>query len=525
MITQNTGRIRLSEYQTMGGKDFDSVHLSKFFRNDTPYNFGVKVAQLYSASDKFSYKPYMHLTEAQGRIFYTDNALYQWSIFADNYRLAEVIEYPDSDTNTRPGWNSEEFDIILSEPWYSRSEIISSDDPNVALEVLADPIEEGAGYRYTVRMESSRPSDFVDLELLQPGRHFRSVSSSIANEMNPDYPGIVFGSFINLESQIGSYSRSFTVTDRMITDELNAMERGDSVAKKDSMYAGYTDNIYDQKNKKVIKQGMFIPYAESLVGDQLAMDKEWALKWGQGATDRTDASGRYKKYRSPGWYELVKDGQTMQHNGNLNVDDFEDFFQSILINRNDESDRVMQLVTGTLGERLFDLLLSDAASGYLTSLDTSNDYFVRNMQGGRAGDLEYGFQFKRYSGKSGLIVELIKDPSLDRQDMDGRRYPYNQQYTIESATMNIMDFSYRRDSKSPDGSNMAIAKMKRQTEYYWEAGGPIDPRTGRITDGSQVANRNKRVGCFMSDTGGLIIWDTSSIGQIRLNMDNVVYAS
>lgn len=515
--TRSGAYTQLQEYHNYGGKDFDSIHLSRFFNRDEPHDFGVMVTQMYSASDKFSYKPMLNMTEAAGRVFYIDGPLYKWRVMADDYKLATVVE---SVSGTRPGVNGEEFELILSEPWYSRGEVIMSDDPEVSLYVVADPIEKGMGFAYIVRLDGGAPMDYVDPNLLEQGRNFRSSSSATALELNEDYPGITWGSYIDLQSQTSAFARSFTMTDRAVVEQLNARDRGD-VSNSD-LFKGYTFPIYDSKTKKKIQDGGFMTFGESKVMDALKCDMENSMYWGRTGKMK-DARGIDNIWRAPGWNQIVKDGHTLEHNGNLLADDFEDFFMGIMLNRNDRANRYVVVSTGTLGEKIFDIAVSQSASGFLTSLDSSGDSFIRNTGQG-PGQLEYGFQFRRYVGKTGFVMELQHDPKKDSLQYDGRRYPYNQRYPIESATMDFFNVSTNGISAAPDKSNIAMVKLKRQSEYYWYTGA-IDPKTGRPDSGQSIQNEGKITACRMADTGGLVVFDPSSIGQIRLRLDNYVYAS
>lgn len=507
----NSGRLVLQEYNNFGGSKFDSIHLSKFFEKGTPYNFGMMDAEIFASADKFEYKPMVAATEAAGRVYYIPGNTYRWQLGVKNYKFADIVG--KTYTGSRPGWNGEEFEIVLSEPYYEEPEVLMLDSPDALVEIVGQPREEGIGWAYTVRVQSSDPNMFIDPRLIEVGRQVRCVGTSVADEMNQLGAGIDFGTAIDLQAQIGAFSRKFELTDKAIQEQLNASRMGTSPSNPDlSVASGYTFPIYDAKQKKNVKDGGFLTFAESKLRDALYMDKEGMYNYGY-MSERKDYTGRYSKKTGAGFRQLVKDGFEHPHNGSLTEDDLEDFLFTILNNRTQQSERRITISTATLGERIFDQMLAESMQGALTTVNSDSDKFVRQIPGGRPGELQYGYQFKSYMGKSGLVVDLINDPKKDSFFWDGRRYPYNPNFTVDSMRMDIYDFSPQANSKSPDKSNMAVVKTMGGEEYWW-SGGAVDPRTGRVSDGRVVQSMEKMVQCRMADTGGLVIWDTSRIGAL-----------
>ena len=196
----------------------------------------------------------------------------------------------------------------------------------------------------------------------------------------------------------------------------------------------------------------------------------------------------------------------------LTLEQLENYFMSIFLTRVDEGNRKIVVSTGSLGHKIFDQLISEEVSQFLT-LDR---YYVQPMAGGSgSNDLQYGYQFKKFISKNGLEVSLQSNPMLDDPFYCPRRYPNNPIYTVDSARMDIMDFGAAGSSMAPGASNMSMLKEAGVDSYYL-VGGVVDPQQGVVTDGSFRQNPMKEVIFRREKSAGLQVWDTSRIGSIIL---------
>lgn len=507
-IITNGSRIQLQEYQGFGGKHFDSTHISKFFKSDAPHDFGLKVSQIFTSSNKFKYKALTDLTEASGNIHEIVGDTYRWSLYGDDYRFNRVVKLLETG-NSRPGINGQEFKIGLAEGWYEEPDVISGENNNYQMEIVGLPINRGNYWEYTVRLQTSNPNEFVPIEELYEGREFRVVSSSVAIEKNQLFGTVSMGSQVDLQSQIGAFSKEFSLTDRVIREQKAAMSKGESFSRDGSVMGGYAFNLYDPITKQPVKRKGVMTFLEAKILDDVEMDCEYAMTFGKVST-RSDYTGRYIKKTGPGFRQLVKDGHEWIHNGSITLEQLENYLMTIFLTRVDEGDREITISTGTLGMRIMDQLISEEISQFLT-LDR---YYINQMSDGTGrNDLEYGYQFKRFIAKNGVVVNLQVDPMKDDPYYCPRRDPNNSIYTLDSARMDIYDFGASSASMAPGRANMSMIKTAGVDSYYL-VGGVVDPDKGVVTDGSMRASGDKSVYFRREKSGGLCIWDTSRVGSI-----------
>lgn len=505
-VLTNGGRIQLQEYQGFGGKHFDSVHLSRFFNYDQPHDFGVMVSQLFTASNLYSYKALTDMTYASGNYYEIQGTTYRWSVFGDDYRLNRVIANLEA-SNTRPGLNGQEFKIGLAEGWYEEPAVLTGENNNYLCEVVGKPINRGNYWEYTLRLQSSNPNEYLPVEELYEGTEWRRVTTSVGSENNQIFEGIEMGSQVDLQSQVGTHAREFSVTDRIIREQKAA----GNVSRDKSVMGGYAFKLYDPKSGRPVDKSAFLTFAEAKLLDTVEMDCEYSMYFGKVSTKK-DYTGRYIKRTSPGFRELVKDGHEWVHNGSITLEQLENYFMSIFLTRVDEGNRKIVVSTGSLGHKIFDQLISEEVSQFLT-LDR---YYVQPMAGGSgSNDLQYGYQFKKFISKNGLEVSLQSNPMLDDPFYCPRRYPNNPIYTVDSARMDIMDFGAAGSSMAPGASNMSMLKEAGVDSYYL-VGGVVDPQQGVVTDGSFRQNPMKEVIFRREKSAGLQVWDTSRIGSIIL---------
>lgn len=509
-VLTNGQRIQLQEQRGFGGKHFNTVSMAELFNYDQPHDFGVMVSQIFTASNKFGYKAITDMTEASGNTYEITGSLYKWTLFGDDYRYLRVIKNLET-SNTRPGINGSEFKIGLSEGWHEEPDVLMPENNEYFCEIVGKPINRGNYWEYTLRLQTSDPNAFLPVEELYEGREWRAVSTSVATEENQIFGTTQFGSQVELQSQIGAYAREFSLTDRMIREQINKTKTSEQINRANSVMGGYAFQLYDSKNNKPIDKAGFMTFLEAKLMDETELDCEVMMYFGK-ASVRKDYTGKYIKRTGPGFRELVKDGHEWIHNGSFTLEQLENYLMSIFLTRIDEGEREITISTGTLGHRIFDELISEEVSGFLT-LDR---YYVQPMAGGSgANDLQYGYQFKRFIAKNGIVVNLQSNPLLDDRYYCPRRYPNNNIYSVDSARMDIMDFGSSSSSMAPGQANMAMIKEAGVDSYY-VLGGVIDPRKGVVTDGSFIQNGMKSVYFRREKSGSLNVWDTSRIGAIVL---------
>lgn len=515
-----SGVISLHEHDGFGGSFYDTRHLSNFYNYDQPHHFGMMVANIFTSADRFTEKILTGLTLARGNYVGIDDDIYRWCLSGDDTRLFRVSDFVETGNN-RPGFNNQEFRIVLDKPWMHEPDIIMGEDNRLLLEIVGHPQQIGEGrYMYTVRMQSSDPTFYMPVDQIQVGRTFRKSSTSVGTELNQLYGTGQWGSQIELQSQIGAYAEKVEVTDKIVRKEIAARKKGKSASKEgynamNGMVAPF--KIITKKGKE-INAGTFITYAEMDVFERLNSGREEMMTFGH-VSERPDYHGSYIKRTGPGYRQLVLDGHIYYHNGSLSAQELEDFFMQIFYYRKGIRERNVVIDTGTLGARFFDQLLSDEASAFLT-LDT---LYIRKApaeatDGIGNHQLEYGAEFVSFTAKNGVKVRRVYNPMKDDPDICRRFHPDNPTYTVDSARMDIYDFAGQTDSVAPGQSNMSMIMENGVDEYFWVSD-LIDPQRGVVNDGSRVSNPDKAISCRRATSGSLCVWDSSRIASIIYEPD------
>lgn len=515
---RKSGVMVLQEHEGFGGSSFDARTLSTFFNYDRPHDFGRMVSKIFTSSDRFTTKVLTGMTYAKGNYTVIDSDTYRWCLTGDDEQLFYVKEFVETG-NTRPGFGEQEFRIVLDKGWLHEPDVIQAEDNRFSLRIIGDPQQTGEGhYTYRVKMQGSDPALFIPPSQLQVGLTFKKISTQTGTNMNQKYGSTQWGSQLELQSQVGAYAEEFKVDDKTIRKEISARKRGEfkrgPKTNSDGSYTGYgaLSGYYAPfsvfSDGKMIKSGAFIPFMEADLMERIEMDREMMMVFGRNSTT-IDNTGRSVMRTGPGFRELVLDGHIYYHNGSITAQQIEDFFMQIFIYRKNEGERDVVVDTGTLGARMFDQLLADEASAFLT-IDT---HYVRQMEGGANWELEYGAQFKSFRAKNGIRVRLVMNPTKDDPNICRRMHPENPIYTIDSARMDVYDFGSQMDSIAPNQSNISMIMEEGIEEYYWIA--PlVDPNSGMPTDGRKVASGQKGVTCRRAASGSLCVWDTSRIGSI-----------
>lgn len=509
MFSRDNGRILLQEYAGFGGNRFDSNDLTNFMNYDNPHKFGVMVSKVFTSDHRFYDKPLTALTNAVGNYYVIPNALYTWDLIGDDERLFTVVELVT--TETRPGFMGRSFEIKLDEGWMREPDIIMGEDNRFMLRIIGDPIQQGNGWIYKVELQDGDENSYIPVSEISTGKTFMKASTSVSTERNQKYGTGQWGSAFQLQSQVGAYAEEFTVTDRVVREEILARRKGVASKKETPNMSGYVFGV--RQNGKAINGGAFMPFQVADLNERLEMDREIMCVFGKLSTSR-DNTEQYIRRTGPGWRQMVQDGWEYIHNGNLTVQDLEDYLMGIFLTRKDEAHRDIVIDTGTLGARMLDQLLSDEAKAFLTV----DSHFIRQMGGGENWELEYGAQFKHFVAKNGVKVRLKMNAMKDDPKFCRRFYPENNIYTIDSARMDIYDFGESVSSDARGGANMSMIKQDLLDEYHWICG-VIDPTTGVMNDGGKTYSPSKELTCRRATSGSVCVWDTKRIGSIIYEPD------
>lgn len=506
-MNRQSGQLEISYYKGFGGKDYDSHHYAAAFRSEAPHHFGMQVSKLFSAKNRYDERILTNMTYMSGNfeVIYTDT--YKWTLAGDSDVDFTITRFLETGNST-PGKGTATFRIELDKGWLAEPDIIQWEDNRFpGGEIIGAPVMSGSGnWIYTVRLQSSDPNMWIDPAQLQPGMTVIKASTSIVTEMNNKAGTDSYNSQMDLQCQIGAFAEEFSITDKVVRQEIAAVRRGEDLnnvlPKKYRTSEGYAFTI--RQGDKVIPRGAFITMAEARLLERIDMDCEWAMHFGTNSTLPDVDTGRIKK-TAPGFRELVKDGHTFTHNGSLTAQTLEDYLHDIFLHRVNGEDRKIKISTGEGGMRMFHQILADEANSFLT-LDTN--YIKPTTSSYNSNSLQFGAQFTKFIANNGIEVELVYDPMKDNRKYCKRRHPDNPAYTIDSFRMDIYDFG------SSDGDTNMKMLIEHGIDSYAYVSNMVDPKTGVINTGAKVASFDKGIRMRREKSGSLWVKDTSRIGSI-----------
>lgn len=477
-----SSQLKVKYYEGFGGSFVDSDYLAAAYDTGKPHVFQNLFTKVYTAMNRFSDKPLLAMTNAAGNKIMLDDEIYRWYLQGAEDKALRVVENLES-ANATPGIGGTTFRLKLDEDWVSAPEVLLGEHNEYPLRIVAGPIPDGNGYIYEVELEMDDTSIFFPPALLEVGKEFCKAWTSVASEMNDEFGGQYYSSSYMLESQVGAFAQEFSITDKALRQE-----------------GRIGIPLKDKAGNKVER---FLPMAEMKMYDEIEMSIEVQLWLGKKSTKRA-ANGYWKK-TGPGLREQLKDGHVEYYSGNLTEQRLKDYLLDIFFGRNDEGNRKVTLMTGTMGAIMFHELLANAASGFLT-VDSN---YVSRVGGNMPRHLSYGAQFTHYQGPEGVEVDLMKVPLYDNRKYCKRMHPIDTNRPIDSYRMTIVDFA--NPTSSSLGSNVNFLEVK---DTYREGyiPGTVTP-TGPLKGGMTV----KKVAAyerFVERTAGIMVVDTSRTGEL-----------
>ena len=481
----------IKKYEGFGGNFVDSQYLGKAYETGTPYMFQTLMGKIFSSQTIFTGKPLIGMTGAKSYgTKEIDTEVFRWRLQGAEHRSAIVLENVEAG-NAMPGANNTTFRIKLDLDYFAAPDVLLGEDNDYPLQIVDGPVQDGIGYVYTVKIQGDNPSVFFPPYLLEPGKEFDKVWTTVASEYNREFGTQQYPSIFELESQVGAFAQKVTITNK---------------AMRDSGRLAFSFIYTDPKTGKEQLNSKFLPMAEAKMYDELYQSME-AQYWLGKKQTQPGPDGYWKK-TGPGVREQLKDSWNEYYSGPLTVERMKNYLLSIYFSRVNESDRKTVIMTGTAGSLAFHDALASEASSFFT-LDTNFiEEYKKNPK-----HLSYGAQFTHYRGPQGIEVTLVQNPLYDSLKYCKRRHPLYPEMPIDSARMTIMDFA----SKNGENSNIMQLRVKDTFAYGHTIGtvGPMGPVKGGAV-GSLIAGYD----IFVEGTGGVVIFDPTTCGELIYDADD-----
>lgn len=294
-----------------------------------------------------------------------------------------------------------------------------------------------------------------------------------------------------LEAQLGSFGQSLHVTDK---------------AWRESGKLGIKF-AHTNANGQTAEVSKFIPYAENLMVDEFYKTIEWAAVYGKKST--MAGPDKYWIKTGHGLREQLRDGWTQQFSGALSVTMLQDYLMSIFFGRADETNRDVKVMTGTLGSILFHNALAAVANGFLT-VDT---HYVRDIKSSTSTPwLAYGAEFRRYTGPSGIAVDLMLNPMYDSIKYCKQFHPQYPDMPIDSARMTFLDFGGMGIER-----NIELLKVK-DSFYYGYKPGMLAP-SGPIKNNGMFGELKAGYDVAIQGSFGIVMRDVTRGGELIMSVE------
>lgn len=474
----------IKHYDGMGGNFIDSQYLGNSYETGRPHVFENTLTKIYSSRSRFfTGKLLLNMTGGKGYgVKEIDTETYRWKLQGAEYKCARSMENIEVG-NPTPGINNTSFKLKLDLDYYANPDVIFPEDNDFPLEII-DSMQDGSGTIYTVRIQGDDPAVFLPPYLLEPGREFDKVWTSVASEYNERFGTQQYPASFMLESQVGAFAQKFTVTDKAWRDQG-----------KMTVDFLYTDPMSGVE-KKITK---FLPMAEAKMHDELYQSMEAAMWYGKKQT-RPGHKGYWVK-TGAGIRQQLRDSWIEYYNGALTVNRLKNYLMDIFFTRENETDRKVVAMTGTLGSLMFHDMLASESASFLT-VDT---HFTRQLSN-NPRHLAFGAQYTHYQGPEGIEVTLMKNPLYDSRKYCKRMHPQYPEFPIDSMRMTFLDFGSQGGE-----NNISMLKVKDTYRYGYHAGThtPMGP-----VKGGAVSALIAGYDMFTEGTAGIWMKDVTRGGEL-----------
>lgn len=482
----------IQKYHGFGGKFTDSQYLGNSYKI-APHVFENTLMKIYSSKNRFMAGTKDMLGMTGGKSFATkeiESEIYRWYMQGAEYKTAIVLENLESG-KVAPGLAFTTFRVKLDLDYFDYPDVLMGESSEYPVQVV-DKVYDGVGVIYTLKLQGDNPDIFFPPQYLEEGSEFSKVWTSVPSEYNDVGGTQQYPESFKLEAQVGAFSQHSHITDKAL---------------RQSGRLGIKFLYTNPDTGKTQQVENFIPMHEAAQQNEFYRSMNAQLIYGKKQTQ--EGHNGYWIKTGAGLREIYKEGHTYVYNSPLTENTLKDYLMSIFFARENEENRAVVAMTGTLGSLMFHDLLAASASSFFT-MDT---HFIREFNAGRVGHhLSYGSQFSHYQGPEGIELTLLKNKMYDSRQYDKRMHPIYTDMPIDSARMTFMDFGSDTDGQS----NICLIKVKESFRFGYVMGtvGPNGP-----VKGGQAGSLKAGYDTFMEGTAGLWIKDPTRGGELIYDVE------
>ena len=516
------------EHRDFGGSYVDSFTYARMFKSYGPYNFGIKVAQLFSQEigSHLINKKFTHYTIAQGNMYVLPGGVddYQWFVGSDaevEFRFTEFLGLAAD----QPGKGGLPFKIAIDQPWLHEPAVLRLNGgfQLPLLRILGHSTQRSANsFEYEVVIQDGDLNAYIPVAELAPDKTCVRVTSLVSDELNTKYAPDSFVDMFKLQSWVSNYANKAEFTDKAIRMEIGARNsgmpaptnqikmKGQPFMKGNAFTSGflYQADVRNKNQSKVITVGHYVTAIEARLEERTQMDREMAMTFARLEKTVDRDSGRIIKV-APGWEQISRDGHYYEHNGSLSLDLLFEFLNGVFLNKRSFKDRKIKLSGGEAAIRWLNKLIY---AEYAATVNVDS-HFTRpnpNPSGYSPQELQFGAQFTSIILPNGIEVSIDYDPMKDDKSIYKLVAPGTNS-TLESYSLDIFDFGVTdQNAQGADTSNICMV-MQDGVEEKYQIGNVYNFETGAIDDGSNAFGNNKELGLYRAMSGSLCVWDCREV--------------
>lgn len=185
---------------------------------------------------------------------------------------------------------------------------------------------------------------------LQNGAEWNKVSSAVANEDNRDFGGFQFYSIFQSEGYVQQHAIKVELSDKAarkakaFADEGDFDKAGNDLGRyANSIRHMWTSVGFNKTTGLPIMRFMSLLDAEAF--NELYRNVENTLMFGQESNILYSPEG-HQIYTASGLREQLRSGWVLEHNGNMSLQELEDWFDSIIKDKISEGEQQIVLSAG-----------------------------------------------------------------------------------------------------------------------------------------------------------------------------------
>jgi hypothetical protein len=344
-----------------------------------------------------------------------DKNLVRWRIYGEPERRAMSYGDPQAALNlTEYGLNGLEFEIWVDVDWFKEHDLLAP-VRNKRCQVMVTSDEgvpyEG-GYLYTVKVLGD-PEDAFDPDLLASSEYWIKMGSVQSHEVIGSMGSLQFGegfSYMEFEVPLTTMGWEFTVE-----------------GEAHRQYGKLEISRCNNEGRPELNGTKITNYLEARANMQMDYEKELFLTYGTMAKNLIDKNTGRPITTSPGLFEYMECGQTVNYSPEVHGLDFiTEQMEALWFDRVPTANREIVLYTGQAGLKLFSEWVNqkfgETAAGYDHSfvLSGSTPFDKRSN---RKGFEFVAPQFTAYNLPTFGRVSIAHWPILDNTKINGVNYP------------------------------------------------------------------------------------------------------